>query len=101
MKVLSPHRYDLRGGLVLQKGETVLGRVSPIAQHYLDKLIASGDVKVVDEPKPTTRSTAPAATASLPSTPAPATAATAPPATSEPLGPDVKPKRPRKPDDAQ
>lgn len=49
MKVLSPHRYDLRGGLVLEKGENVLDRVSPIAQGYLDKLIASGIVTVLDD----------------------------------------------------
>lgn len=53
IKVFSPFKYDLIGGLIIPQGESVIDRMPSGAKPYLDKLIANGTIKVLDDaPKP-------------------------------------------------
>lgn len=51
MKVFSPHKYILPNCVTLEKGESVVGELPAAAKKHLDKLVAGGVVKVLDEPK--------------------------------------------------
>jgi hypothetical protein len=52
MKVNSLHKYRLPGRIVLEKGDSEIGELPAHAKKYLDGLIASGIVKVLEDAKP-------------------------------------------------
>lgn len=53
MIVVSPARYKLRGGLILEKGENVVpDKISPVAKVYLDGMIKRGVLRVIEKSKP-------------------------------------------------
>lgn len=71
MKVTSLHKYRLPGRIVLEKGESTIGELPAPAKKYLDGLIASGIVTVLEEPKPAKAAKPELAKAESKSTPEP------------------------------